>query len=160
MLLHKCLFEKTFNCVGLSFFYISTNINSSEISALHMVMVEATDSHILTLSLTLRVPAIFFMMAWPCAGWSFCQWVPLYLWAEGQLALGLAVSQSENSLLSLISPPRPESTITLLCLSPPSPWQHHMIAQTDCESSCGVYVCAPCVLVPATLKACHCRKPG
>lgn len=40
--------------------------------------------------------------------------------------------------VSLIDPPRPPSTITLLCLSPPTPWQHHMIAEKKWESSCCV----------------------
>lgn len=62
-------------------------------------------------------------------------------WAPCRLALlpvgvgGRAVGTGAGSVtvreqsVSLIGPPRPRSTITLLCLSPPLPWQHHMMAQ-------------------------------
>lgn len=59
-----------------------------------------------------------------------------------------SVTVREQSV-SLIGPPRPQSTITLLCLSPPSPWQHHMIAQNVGLSI--LCVCTVCLLVLALL---------
>lgn len=51
--------------------------------------------------------------------------------AVGTVAAHVIVREQS---VSLISPPHPQSTITLLCLSPSSPWQHHMITQKEWES--------------------------
>lgn len=68
-----------------------------------------------------------------------------------------SVTVREQSV-SLIGPPRPQSTITLLCLSPPSPWQHHMMAQNVGISMPRVCVCvsAVCLLVIALLNPRYC----
>lgn len=73
--------------------------------------------------------------------------------AVGKRAVGTGAGSftvREHSVF-LISPPRPPSTITLLCLNPPSPWQHHMIARKERESSCCVCVCM------RALHACLCQ---
>lgn len=80
------------------------------------------------------------------AGRPFCRWVCLCLcgW-KGSWHRGRQL-RSQNSLCFWSSHLGPPSTIALLCLSPPSPWQHHMIAAKEQESSCCVCVCVNCLV--------------
>lgn len=65
------------------------------------------------------------------------------------------VAVREQSV-SLISPPRPKSTIALLCLSPPSPWQHHMTAPNVGIAMLLVCVCVCLLAQSRLLSPSHC----
>ena len=106
-----------------------------------------------------REPGLVSMAVGPRAGWPLCRWVCPYLSVGGR-AVGTgagSVTVREQSV-SLIGPPRPQSTITLLCLSPASPWQHHMIALKEWESSCCVCMCVfVCVCLSVYVCVCVLR---
>lgn len=84
--------------------------------------------------------ALVSMTVGPRADWPFCRWV----WAEGQLAPELAVSQSENSLslwsAHLALGAQSHCYVWALLCHGSITWQHRMW-----KSPCSLFVCMCCI---------------